>query len=571
MGNSPAVLCARFNNRGPSLVATGGSDNKVGVWRTTGAYTCLASLGGPTKPVTAVAFSPSPGTSSSTETIVGGDAAGTLRVWDLSRQQEIRLYNTSCHRGPVTRVDYHPFGAFFASTSTDGNVKIWDLRKKTCLQTYKYQEGKESGRPAVNFVKFSPDGRMVASGNADGTVILWDLTIGKRLHKITHHKSSITSMDFHPQEFILSVASSDGAVSFWDIENWSKISSTPPSSAPGGVLQVAFGTAGSALLAGTTEGLDVWGWGSISHHDQVVQPWGNIGAMSCGDEELYTATYTKSFVSIHSVKLSALCPFGNATTQAKGPAPSSSSSTSSSAPRKPVSNTARPATQESITSPLAPRKKEDPPAFEVRPASSGVVADDASFRSSASGSSSKPPSRHADVRSSEVDVLAEPVPFFGRRGTTPPAGDARYHDSKKDRTSSPTISRRRSEPTMTRQGGGLGGREVPVEVRPSREVQAVPQVTTQSLNTIRSETDAVEHVLADSACLQHILTARLTAVQTTRSLYFADAPEALRFLTDAAKADPGVTADVLAALAQPKLKKTLTPEVSWYVLFLLER
>lgn len=61
-------------------------------------------------------------------------------------------------------MDFHPFGEFFASGSLDTNLKIWDIRKKGCIHTYK---GHTRG---VNVLRFTPDGRWVVSGGEDNIV-----------------------------------------------------------------------------------------------------------------------------------------------------------------------------------------------------------------------------------------------------------------------------------------------------------------------------------------------------------------------------------------------------------------
>jgi WD40 repeat protein len=65
------------------------------------------------------------------------------------------------HRSNCIAMDFHPFGEFFASGSVDTNLKIWDIRRKRCIHTYK---GHDRG---INVVKFSPDGRWVVSGGDD--------------------------------------------------------------------------------------------------------------------------------------------------------------------------------------------------------------------------------------------------------------------------------------------------------------------------------------------------------------------------------------------------------------------
>lgn len=46
----------------------------------------------------------------------------------------------------------------------DTNLKIWDIRKKGCIHTYK---GHTQG---VSTIKFTPDGRWVVSGGFDNVV-----------------------------------------------------------------------------------------------------------------------------------------------------------------------------------------------------------------------------------------------------------------------------------------------------------------------------------------------------------------------------------------------------------------
>lgn len=68
------------------------------------------------------------------------------------------------HRSDCSAVEFHPFGEYLASGSSDTNLKIWDMRKKGCIQTYK---GHTRG---ISTIKFSPDGRWVVTGGLDNVV-----------------------------------------------------------------------------------------------------------------------------------------------------------------------------------------------------------------------------------------------------------------------------------------------------------------------------------------------------------------------------------------------------------------
>ncbi|KAH0866459.1 hypothetical protein HID58_083670 [Brassica napus] len=86
------------------------------------------------------------------------------------------------------------------SGSSDANLKIWDIRKKGCIQTYK---GHTRG---ISTVKFTPDGRWLVSGGLDNVV--------KLLHEFKFHDGPIRSLDSHPLEFLLATGSADRTVKF---------------------------------------------------------------------------------------------------------------------------------------------------------------------------------------------------------------------------------------------------------------------------------------------------------------------------------------------------------------------
>ena len=68
------------------------------------------------------------------------------------------------HRSNCASLDFHPFGEFLASGSSDTNMKIWDIRKKRCIHTYKGHTRR------IDVLKFTPDGRWIVSGGADNSV-----------------------------------------------------------------------------------------------------------------------------------------------------------------------------------------------------------------------------------------------------------------------------------------------------------------------------------------------------------------------------------------------------------------
>jgi WD40 repeat protein len=68
------------------------------------------------------------------------------------------------HRSSCLSISFHPFNDYVATGSLDTNLKVWDLRRRECIQTYK---GHAKG---ITHVAISPDGRWVVSGCESGEV-----------------------------------------------------------------------------------------------------------------------------------------------------------------------------------------------------------------------------------------------------------------------------------------------------------------------------------------------------------------------------------------------------------------
>lgn len=122
---------------------------------------------------------------SSEEFIAAGSTRGVLKVWDLEQAKgfpspsshpssrccgaqswtySLVVRTLTEHRAECSAVEFHPFGELLGSGSVDSSVKVWDLRQKTCIQTYHGHEG------SVRKLRFSPDGKWVVSGGVDGAV-----------------------------------------------------------------------------------------------------------------------------------------------------------------------------------------------------------------------------------------------------------------------------------------------------------------------------------------------------------------------------------------------------------------
>jgi katanin p80 WD40 repeat-containing subunit B1 len=125
------------------------------------------------------------------------------------------------HKSNIRCVEFHPFGDFFASGSLDLTVKIWDIRRKGCIQTY------HGHQDYISVLKITPDGRWLASASHDHFIKIWDMTAGKLIHSL-EHQSPIQSIAFHPTEFLMASASKLGVVRLFDLKTFECLSVSRP-------------------------------------------------------------------------------------------------------------------------------------------------------------------------------------------------------------------------------------------------------------------------------------------------------------------------------------------------------
>ncbi|KAI5811212.1 WD40-repeat-containing domain protein [Peziza echinospora] len=130
------------------------------------------------------------------------------------------------HTGSIEEIQWSPTQpTIFASGSSDGTVKIWDLRSKK----HKPQLSVDVSSSDINVMSWNKRvDFLLATGADDGVWGVWDLrTFPSAVSsstpivptaQFTFHQSPITSIEFHPTEdSIVSVASADNTVTLWDL------------------------------------------------------------------------------------------------------------------------------------------------------------------------------------------------------------------------------------------------------------------------------------------------------------------------------------------------------------------
>lgn len=74
-------------------------------------------------------------------------------------------------RKHFTGVAFYPGGRFFAATSNDTTVKLFDATSLEVVRTFTWDIGR------LRSVAFSPDGALAAAGSDSGKVVVWDVDL----------------------------------------------------------------------------------------------------------------------------------------------------------------------------------------------------------------------------------------------------------------------------------------------------------------------------------------------------------------------------------------------------------
>eukprot|EP00403_Amphidinium_massartii_P001990 CAMPEP_0178374190 /NCGR_PEP_ID=MMETSP0689_2-20121128/2249_1 /TAXON_ID=160604 /ORGANISM="Amphidinium massartii, Strain CS-259" /LENGTH=636 /DNA_ID=CAMNT_0019994153 /DNA_START=60 /DNA_END=1967 /DNA_ORIENTATION=- len=272
------VHCARLGEKSGQVLASGGDDKRVNIWKV-GKPQVMMSLTGHTSAVECLVFD------KQEEVLVVGCSGGSMQIWNL----EYRKMNgtLSGHRTACSSVEFHPYGEFFASGSADTNLKIWDLRRKSCIQTYKGHTG------AITSIRFSPHGRWVATGGADNQVKLWDLTAGKLMKDLDLHRGPITSLAFHPKEYLMATGSADCSMKLWSLETFKATGTTELTTAP--VQAVKFFVEDQSVISATAESLRTYSLDGLTKAtDSIEVDWRGLqDTRLCIPEEKLIAISTE--------------------------------------------------------------------------------------------------------------------------------------------------------------------------------------------------------------------------------------------------------------------------------------
>ncbi|RYH28987.1 hypothetical protein EON65_10135 [archaeon] len=292
VAHSTQVNCLALGSKSSQVLATGGEDAKVNIWRV-GSVSNIWTLGQNKSPIECLCFD------ADELCVVSGAMNGSLKVFDLNEGKLAR--NLGSHQVNVTSVQYHPYGEFIVSGSSDCTMKLWDVRNKSCIETY------TGHTKEITCVRFSPDGKWVASAGKDGVILFWDLIASKHIDTIKLSPSYVTSFEFNPAELSLAAMTTARTVRLWDLETMKTISYIPPESSQ--VRAMTFDNLGTKMFTTVKNTVKIWDTeNNLRLVDSIDVGWDRISDMkvSNNNNQIVAAGFTSNFVSVYEVDLDQL-------------------------------------------------------------------------------------------------------------------------------------------------------------------------------------------------------------------------------------------------------------------------
>jgi periodic tryptophan protein 2 len=102
-----------------------------------------------------------------------------IYVWSLQSGKLLDVL--SGHEGPLACLTFAHNNGRLASGSWDGTLKIWDIYKNECIETF------EHGCD-VMAIAFRPDGKEICTATTNGLITFWDVDSGSQLGTIEGRK-----------------------------------------------------------------------------------------------------------------------------------------------------------------------------------------------------------------------------------------------------------------------------------------------------------------------------------------------------------------------------------------------
>ncbi|EPX74363.1 U3 snoRNP-associated protein Utp1 [Schizosaccharomyces octosporus yFS286] len=186
-------------------VVSGADDGKIKLWDITSGF-CVVTFTQHASSITGLCFA------KRGNVLFSSCLDGSVRAWDLVRYRNFRTF-TAPNRVQFSCVAVDPSGEIVCAGSQDSfEIFMWSVQTGQLLERLAGHEG------PVSSLSFNSSGSLLASGSWDKTVRIWDIFSRSGIVEPLPAPSDVLALSFRPDGKELSVASLDGQLSFWDVQ-----------------------------------------------------------------------------------------------------------------------------------------------------------------------------------------------------------------------------------------------------------------------------------------------------------------------------------------------------------------
>ncbi len=156
------------------------------------------------------------------------------------------------HSDSINSIALAPNSSWLASTSSDGSIKLWDVRSGQELRTL------ATHSPQTKAITISPDNRWIATAGTDKLIKLWDAGTGQEIRSFAGHDELVTTIKFGPDGNFLASGSQDRTVKLWNVATGDVARTFTARISIAGVA--AFSANGRWLVSGSAEEKSLYVW-----------------------------------------------------------------------------------------------------------------------------------------------------------------------------------------------------------------------------------------------------------------------------------------------------------------------
>jgi WD40 repeat protein/tRNA A-37 threonylcarbamoyl transferase component Bud32 len=207
-------------------------------------------LNGHTGDVNSLSFSPIPPSPIQNQialglekTLASGSDDKTVKIWDLKYKKEVRTFRG--HSGKVYAVAISPDNQSVVSGSNDKTLKIWDFNTGKAIRTLSGHQG------LISSVAITPDGQTVVSGSYDKTLKMWNVNTGEEIRTLKGHSGEVLSVAISPNGEKIASGSADRSIVIWHLKTGKEILKIPAHTLD--VNALAISPNGQLLLSGSDD------------------------------------------------------------------------------------------------------------------------------------------------------------------------------------------------------------------------------------------------------------------------------------------------------------------------------